>query len=59
MSIFSENIRLLRDRQNLTQQKIADDLRITRGRYVKYEDGSSEPPLDLLLKIAKYFNVSI
>ena len=59
MSIFSENIRLLRDRQNLTQQKIADDLKITRGRYVKYEDGSSEPPLDLLLKIAKYFNVSI
>ncbi|HCN12700.1 MAG TPA: XRE family transcriptional regulator [Chryseobacterium sp.] len=59
MSIFSENIRLLRDRQNFTQQKIADDLKITRGRYVKYEDGSSEPPLDLLLKIAKYFNVSI
>ena len=59
MLIFSENIRLLRDRQNLTQQKIADDLKITRGRYVKYEDGSSEPPLDLLLKIAKYFNVSI
>lgn len=59
MSIFSENIRLLRDRQNLTQQKIADDLKITRGRYVKYEDGSSEPPMDLLLRLSKYFKVSL
>lgn len=59
MSIFSDNIRLLRDRQNLTQQKIADDLKITRGRYVKYEDGSSEPPIDLLVKISRYFQVSV
>jgi transcriptional regulator with XRE-family HTH domain len=59
MSIFSENIKHLRNRQKLTQQTIANDLNITRGRYVKYEDGSSEPPMDLLVKISKYFKVSI
>ena len=53
MSIFSENIKHLRNRQKLTQQTIANDLNITRGRYVKYEDGSSEPPMDLLVKISK------
>ncbi len=32
---------------------------ITRGRYAKYEDGASEPPLEILIKISKYFHVSI
>ena len=59
MSIFSDNIRVLRDRKNISQQKLADDLLITRSRYVKYEDGTSEPPLELLLRISKYFNVSV
>lgn len=32
---------------------------ITRGRYAKYEDGASEPPLEILIKISRYFYVSI
>lgn len=59
MSILSENIRYLRGKLNLSQQKVADDLSITRGRYGKYEDGATEPPLEILLKISKYYNVSI
>ncbi|SHK71976.1 XRE family transcriptional regulator [Epilithonimonas mollis] len=59
MSILSENIRYLRSKRNLSQQKVADDLSITRGRYGKYEDGATEPPLEILLKISKYYNVSI
>ena len=59
MSVFSDNIRVLRDRKNISQQKLADDLSITRSRYVKYEDGTSEPPLELLIRISKYFQVSI
>lgn len=43
----------------MSQQKLADDLIITRSRYVKYEDGTSEPPIELLLRISKYFNLSI
>src|ERR1051326_819840 len=59
MSIFSENIRLLRGRKGYSQQKIADDLIITRARLSKYEEGKSEPPLDVLKRISKYFHVSI
>ncbi|WP_234110556.1 MULTISPECIES: XRE family transcriptional regulator [Chryseobacterium] len=59
MSVFSDNIRVLRTRRNLSQQKLADDLIITRSRYVKYEDGTSEPPIELLMRISKYFNLSI
>jgi len=59
MSILSENMRYLRGQLKCSQLKVAEDLMITRGRYAKYEDGASEPPLELLMKISRYFHVSI
>ncbi|MDR6372147.1 transcriptional regulator with XRE-family HTH domain [Chryseobacterium bernardetii] len=59
MSIFSENIRFLRDQKKISQAKISADLTITRERYAKYEDGRSEPPIEILLRISKYHKVSI
>ena len=59
MSILSENIRYLRSQTGTSQQKTADALKITRGRYAKYEDGASEPPVELLIKISRYFHISI
>lgn len=58
MSILSDNIRYLRAQKNLTQKKLADDLIITRARYSKYEEGI-EPPLVILQRISRYFQVSI
>ena len=54
MSIFSDNIRLLRDKLKYSQQQVAEDILITRGRYENYEDGRSETPMDLLIKLSKY-----
>jgi len=59
MSVLSDNMRVLRDRMAISQQKTADHLKITRGRYVKYEDGSSEPPIEILIRIARFFGISI
>lgn len=59
MSIFSENIRLLRSRKNVSQQAVADELFITRAALSKYEEGKSEPPIPTLSKLAKYYHVSI
>lgn len=59
MPILSENMRYLRSQTGTSQQKTADALVITRGRYAKYEDGASEPPVELLIKISRYFHVSI
>ena len=59
MSILSENMRHLRGQQKYAQQKIADDLLITRGRYAKYEDGSSEPSIEILIRLSKYYRISI
>lgn len=59
MSILSENMRYLRGQLTFSQQKVANALVITRGRYAKYEDGASEPPIEILMKISRYFHVSI
>ena len=59
MSLFSDNIRSLRGKQKISQEKFAESLGITRGRYVKYEDGTSEPPYEILKKISKCFHISI
>jgi transcriptional regulator with XRE-family HTH domain len=59
VSLFSDNIRALRVKNKISQEKLAESLQITRGRYVKYEDGTSEAPYDILKKIAYYFHISI
>ena len=59
MSVLSENMRYLRAQLTYSQQKVADDLTITRGRYAKYEEGASDPPVDILICISRYFHVSI
>ncbi len=58
MPIFSDNLRYLRVKNNMTQQNIADALLIPRERYAKYE-GTTDPPLDCLQRISRYFHVSI
>lgn len=59
MSLFSDNIRTLRVKNKISQEKLAESLLITRGRYVKYEDGTSEAPYEILKKIAHYYHISI
>jgi transcriptional regulator with XRE-family HTH domain len=58
MSIFADNIRYLRVKHQMTQQKIADELKIPRERYAKYE-AFTDPPLECLQKISRYYHVSI
>lgn len=59
MSILSENLRLLRGQKKFSQQRLAEELIITRVRLAAYEDARTEPPIDILKRIANYFHISI
>ena len=59
MSLFSDNIRFLRLQKKFSQEKLAEELLITRARYVKYESGTSEAPYDILKRIAYYYHYSV
>jgi len=59
MSVFSENIRLLRATLGKTQRELSQQIQITSSRYSSYENGKSKPPVDVLIRISRIFNVSI
>lgn len=49
----------LRKKRNLNQQRVAVDLDISREALSYYENGKREPDLQMLIKMSEYFNVSI
>jgi transcriptional regulator with XRE-family HTH domain len=59
MSLFSDNIRHLRVKKEITQSIVAQNLSISRDRLAKYEEGKSQPPYEILVKISHYYHVSI
>ena len=59
MSLYSENIKYLRIKKDVSQQLVADSVGIPRPRYAKYEDGKNFPPPETLLALSRYFAMSI
>lgn len=55
---FPRILTLLRTERGLSQKQVANDLNISQGLLSHYENGKRECNLDLLVKIAKYFDVS-
>lgn len=49
----------LRKDANLTQDELADILKINKHSISSYERGKSEPPDEIKVQIAKYFRVSV
>lgn len=49
----------MREDRDLTQKQIAEHLMCDQSLYSKYERGEREIPLNLLIKLADYYNVNI
>lgn len=54
-----ERIRNLRIDQGLTQKDIADIVNVKQNTYCQYETGVLNYPLDVVVKLAEYYNVSM
>ena len=59
MSKISENIKNLRLSNNMTQEKLAEKLSVTRQTVSCWENGKSEPDLDTIFNISDIFNTDI
>lgn len=53
------NMKKIRESLQLTQVKVANDLKLSRQVYNFYENGKRNPDMQTLVKIADYYNVSI
>lgn len=52
-------LREIRKKKRYTQLKVAMDLSISREALSYYETGKRSPDLEMLLRLSRYFNVSI
>lgn len=59
MKNFANNIKHLRKLKKLTQQQLAEELKISKARLGSYEENRSEPPMDLLMLFSTYFKIPI
>ena len=52
-------LKIIRVQNELTQQQVADVLGVSRSAYCCYETGRRSPDVDTLIKLAKFYDVTI
>lgn len=55
----AKRIKLLRTSKGLTIQEAADALEMPKSTYAHYEDGSNEPKISVLIKLAVFYQISV
>ena len=58
MMVF-QNIRNLREDNDKKQQELADYLNVRQTTYSKYELGKINIPIEVFIKLADYYDVTI
>ncbi|MCI9314592.1 MAG: helix-turn-helix transcriptional regulator [Lachnospiraceae bacterium] len=56
---YNERIREIREDNSMTQQRVADLLHIGQRTYADYESGKTRIPVDSLLILARFYDVSM
>lgn len=54
-----QRIQDLREDSDLTQKQLSEQLHISQRAYSHYETGSRSIPVDMLIRLANYYNTSI
>lgn len=57
--MLNERIKDLRLSRNLTQEDVANAVKIAKSTYIKYEKGTQSPQLETIEVIAKFYGVNI
>lgn len=59
LTCFSIKLKELREERQLTQNQLSEILRTSKQSIWNYETSHREPNIDMIIDIAKYFNVSV
>ena len=58
MSYFADQLKQLRIQRGLTQAALSKELNVTQNAIFNWENGKREPSIEMIQKIADYFQVS-
>lgn len=56
---YGERLRILREKNDLTQSKVAEYLKTTQSYYAQYERNQRQMPFDRVIELAIFYGVSI
>lgn len=56
-NFFASNIKYLRNKRNIDQRVMAEDLGVAQSTLSCWENGIRTPDLDMIAKISKYLNI--
>lgn len=59
MNFLSKNIKHIRALKGLTQEQFAVALNVSRSRISSYEENRAIPPIDFLMELSDFFDISI
>ena len=59
MDNFGERLAALRKERGMSQEELAEKLQLTRQTISKWETGASTPDLELLMRLAEVFGISM
>ena len=58
-NVFCKNLKNIRKEKNLTQKQVALKLGVVESCYANWEQGRTEPSIEMLRKLGEIFNVYI
>ena len=58
MNKIQERLKELRKVMKVTQRNVADELGITQVTYCHWENGQTQPDIENIIALCKYFSVS-
>ena len=56
---YYQRLKDLREDRNLTQAELVRIFKMHKTTYTNYEQGKREPPFELIIKLARLYDVSI
>ena len=59
MILLGKRLRTLRESKDLSQEILADELKVSQPAYSKWESGQTDIAFSILRKIATYYNITL
>lgn len=56
---LAQNLKYLREKKGLKQQKLADALKLSRATIGNWETGERKPDIEMVVRLAEYFGVTL
>lgn len=57
--LFCKNLKEARKQSNLTQKEVASLLNVVESCYANWEQGRTEPNIEMLRKLCKIFKITV